>query len=280
MQRTRKQTDAEAFVRALAPALRQSASIARALEGRVANRPKSGEATPVKAALTIADTASQEALLVPLLEHFPTVRLAAEEDTPSALHFANTSPELVVIDPIDGTLRFYLEGLGPYAVMIGLARERVYEAALVALPREELYFDAVRGQGARIAEQGSPPRAARAEASGKRVYVSHNVPEAARECLLRRGFEVVPACGGAIAVAPLVPGACGGLRIAEEPGADLSIRGRIGLLIAAEAGALVRGEDGAAFPLDIETRARALLVAASPVELSALEAALAAAGLR
>ena len=111
MQRARKRTDPEAFVRALAPALRQSASIARALEGRVANRPKPGEATAVKAALTIADTASQEALLVPLLEHFPTVRLAAEEDTPSTIQFASEGPELVVIDPIDGTLRFYLEGL-------------------------------------------------------------------------------------------------------------------------------------------------------------------------
>ena len=279
MQRARKRTGAEAFVSALAPALRQSASIARALEGRVANRPKAGEATAVKAALTIADTASQEALLVPLLEHFPQVRLAAEEDTPSTILFAADGPELVVIDPIDGTLRFFLEGLGPYAVMIGLARERVYEAALVALPRDELYFDAVRGAGARIAERGSPPRAARAEATGKRVYVSHNVPDAARECLVRRGFEVRSACGGAIAVAPLVPGACAGLRIAEQPEADVSIRGRIGLLIAAEAGALVRGEDGAAFPLDIETRARAVLVAATPFELAALEAALSAAGL-
>jgi len=279
MQRVRKHTDPEAFVRALAPALRQSASIARALEGRVPNRPKRGEATAVKAALTIADTASQEALLVPLLEHFPTVRLAAEEDTPSTIHFASSGPELVVIDPIDGTLRFYLEGRGPYAVMIGLARERVYEAALVALPREELYLDAVRGRGARIAERGSPARPARAQASGKRVYVSHSLPEAALESLLRRDFEVVPACGGAIAVAPLIPGACAGLRIAMEPDLDLSIRGRIGALIAAEAGALVRGEDGAAFPLDIETRARALLVAASAVELAALEAALAAAGL-
>ena len=279
MQRVRKLTDPEAFVRALAPALRQSASIARALEGRVPNRPKLGETTAVKAALTIADTASQEALLVPLLEHFPTVRLAAEEDTPSTIHFASSGPELVVIDPIDGTLRFYLEGGGPYAVMIGLARERVYEAALVALPREELYLDAVRGRGARIAERGSPARPARAEATGKRVYVSHSLPEAALESLLRRDFEVVTACGGAIAVAPLIPGACAGLRIAMEPEPDLSIRGRIGALIAAEAGALVRAENGAAFPLDIETRARALLVAASPLELTALEAALAAAGL-
>ena len=159
MQATRKKTDPEAFVRALAPALRQSASIARALEGRVANRPKAGETTPVKAALTIADTASQEALLVPLLEHFPSVQLAAEEDTPSTIHFASASPELVVIDPIDGTLRFYLEGAGPYAVMIGLAHEREYTAALVALPREGLYSRRRSRRGARVAQRGSPPRA-------------------------------------------------------------------------------------------------------------------------
>jgi fructose-1,6-bisphosphatase/inositol monophosphatase family enzyme len=279
MQRIRKPTDPRAFVRELAPALRQAASIARALEGRVANRPKPGEVTAVKAAWTIADTASQEALLVPLLEHFPEVQLAAEEDTPSTIHFASSGPELVVIDPIDGTLRFYLEGEGPYAVMIGFARERVYEAALVALPREELYLDAVRGRGARSAQRGSPPRNARAEATGKRVYVSYGLPDAARECLLRRGYEVVPACGGAIAVAPLVPGACAGLRVAIGPEPELSWRARIGALIASEAGALVRGEDGAAFPLELEARARALLVAASSVELGALEAALAAAGL-
>jgi fructose-1,6-bisphosphatase/inositol monophosphatase family enzyme len=279
VQRTRKRTDPEEFVRALAPALRQSASIARALEGRVANRPKRGETTAVKAALTIADTASQEALLVPLFEHFPAVRLAAEEDTPSTARFARSGPELVVIDPLDGTLRFYLEGRGPYAVMIGLVHQGAYHAALVALPREELYLDAVRGRGARVAQRGAPPRIARAAATGKAVYVSHDLPEAAQESLLRRGYEVVAACGGAIAVAPLVPGACAGLRVATEARAGLSIRGRIGALIAAEAGALVRGEDGQGFPLEIEAPARALLVAAGPSELAALEAALSAAAL-
>jgi len=279
MQRVRKHTDPEAFVRALAPALRQSASIARALEGRVANRPKRGEATPVKAALTIADTASQEALLVPLFEHFPSVRLAAEEDTPSVASFARSGPELVVVDPIDGTLRFYLEARGPYAVMIGLARDAAYDAALVALPREEIFLDAVRGQGARIALRGSPPRQARVGATGKRIYVSHDLPEAATESLLRRGFEVVMACGGVIAVAPLVPGACAGLRIALDSERGVSIRGRIGALIAAEAGALVRDERGATFPRDIEAPARALLVAAGPAELAALEEAVSAAGL-
>jgi fructose-1,6-bisphosphatase/inositol monophosphatase family enzyme len=276
MQRTRKRTDAETFVRALAPALRQSAAIARALEGRVANRPKRGEATAVKAALTIADSASQEALLVPLFEHFPGVRLAAEEDTPSLGRFPKSSPELVVIDPIDGTLRFFLERRGPYAVMVGLSREQRYDAALVALPREELYFDGVREGGARVARAGASPRAARLERSGKRIYVSHDLPEAAVESLRRRDYEVLTACGGAVAVAPLVPGVCAGLRMVPDP-AGISIRGRIGALISAEAGALVRGADGGAFPEDIEAPARALLVAAGAKELAALEAALAAA---
>ena len=207
------------------------------------------------------------------------MRLAAEEDTPSTACFARSGPELVVIDPIDGTLRFYLEGRGPYAVMIGLARDGAYDAALVALPREELYLDAVRGRGARVAQRGSPPRAARAEATGKRIYVSHEVPEAAHESLLRRGFEVVMACGGAIAVAPLVPGACAGLRIVLEPGPGISIRGRIGALIAAEAGALVRGEDGASFPERHRGSGARPAGGGGPAELAALEAALSAAGL-
>ena len=58
----------------MAPAIRQAASIARALEGRVANRTKNGEAA-IKAALTLADTVSQEALLVPLFEQNKVVIL-------------------------------------------------------------------------------------------------------------------------------------------------------------------------------------------------------------
>jgi hypothetical protein len=58
----------------------------------------------------------------------------------------------------------------------------------------------------------------------------------------------------------------------------VSIRGRIGALVAAEAGALVRDEHGRPFPREIEAPARALLVAAGARELSALEEALAAAG--
>lgn len=262
------------FVRTVAPALRQAASIARSLEGRVANRPKAGEASAIKAALTIADTAAQEALLIPLLERFPQLRLEAEEDTPSVSRFAASSDALVVIDPIDGTLRFYLEAQGPYAVMIGLAIAGRYEASLVALPREQLCFDAIRGQGAqRRSRTGAAEAVAVGTPLGVRVLVSHDLPSAAVESLQRRGYEVRAASGGAIALAPLIPGACAGFRFARENAGGVSVRGRIAALISAEAGALVM--DGAdPFPADIRAPARSLLVAASAKEMAHLQEAL------
>jgi len=251
------------FVRALAPALRQAAAIARSLEGRVSNRPKEGEATAVKAALTIADTASQEALLIPLLEHFPQVKLEAEEDTPSVSRFSQSGDALVVIDPIDGTLRFYLEAKGPYAVMIGLAIGDRYEASLVALPREQLCFDAVRGRGARVRSRDAAVKAVTlGEPTGNRILVSHNLPTSAVERLRDLGYEVA-AAGGAISVAPLIPGVCAGLRLARESAEGVSIRGRIGALISAEAGALVTGATGP-FPSEIRVPAPALLIATTP----------------
>jgi len=262
------------FVRALAPALQQAASIARSLEGRVSNRPKAGEVTAVKAALTTADTASQEALLVPLLEHFPQVTLEAEEDTPSVSRFSKSGDAQVVIDPIDGTLRFYLEGKGPYAVMIGLAIDDRYEASLVALPREQLCFDAVRGRGARARSKDAAIKAVTlGEPTGNRILVSHNLPSSAVERLRDLGYEVAAAAGGAISVASLIPGVCAGLRLARENAEGVSIRGRIGALISAEAGALVMGASDP-FPSEIRTPAPALLIATTPEALGHLQDAL------
>ncbi|UCE86273.1 MAG: hypothetical protein JSU66_00555 [Deltaproteobacteria bacterium] len=260
----------------MSPAIRQAAAIARALEGRVVNRPKSGEATQVKAAMTIADSAAQEALLVPLLEHFPAVRLEAEEDTPTVCQFPSTGDTRVVIDPIDGTLHAYLEAGGPYAVMIGLAIRNRYEAALIALPREGLFFDAVRGEGARIARELGAPEPATMGRSGRRVLVSHELPEGVREHLEALGYETLEGCGGAVALAPLIPGIRAGLRIARTA-PSISIRGRIGALIAEEAGALLRCETGEPFPRPLGAPARALIVASDPDDLRALQDALGAA---
>ncbi|MCZ6766962.1 MAG: hypothetical protein O7D32_08515 [bacterium] len=265
----------DAFAEKLLPAVHQAAAFARGLEGRVRNSPKPGESSAVKQALTPADVGTQEILLEALLEHFPEVCLAAEEDTETVAAFPKDADAQVVIDPIDGTLRSYLEASGPYAVIVGLAIRGLYHSALVSLPREGLYFDAVRGRGAYAGATGVARKPVRSAADGKCVYVSHGMPAAAAEVLRSHDYQVVPACGGAVAVAPLVPGVCAGLRWAETA-LGISIRGRVGVLIAREAGALVGAANGVAFPEDMETPASTLLVASHPEQLEHLDEALAA----
>jgi fructose-1,6-bisphosphatase/inositol monophosphatase family enzyme len=272
------------FVALLTPGVQRAAEIARSLEGRVPNQPKPNESTAVKQALTFADTQCQEALLEALQAHFPRVRLAAEEDTPGVARFPSAkasdeaSDALVVIDPIDGTLHSYLEGRGPYAVMIGLVLDGIYRAGLVALPREDLLFGASYGGGAWSLHAEGPPQRVEARADGNRILVSHGMPAAVGAYLERNGYEVVSACGGAVAVAPLIPGVRAGLRHACGD-FGISIRGRIGARIAVEAGARVLGPDADDFPLDVSTPTRSLRVAATEPDLKLLRDALAVADL-
>jgi len=261
------------FVRTLSPALDQAAAIAAALQGRVPNVPKPGESTAVKAALTIADTAAQEALLVPLLAGFRAARLEAEEETHSVELFTGAAADhRIVVDPIDGTLHFYLAGRGYYAVMAGFAIDGRYEAALVALPREGLRFEAVRGGGPRRATLGETSEPARCTDGGHTLLLSDGVPDAIEARLRADGFATERACGGAVALAPLVPGVRGGLRIAKY--ATISARGRIGALIAREAGALVETASGEPFPDSLDAPATSLVVASDRETATAIQAAL------
>lgn len=243
----------------------------------MANVPKAHETTAAKQALTEADTQAQELILEVLHEHFPQVCVAAEEDTPGVGRFPTESDAQVVIDPIDGTLHSFLRGRGPYGMMVGLVVDGCYEAGLVALPREGLLFAASRGQGACRARAGGPLRPVRADADGDRILVTHGTPKRALAYLRGQGFEVIPACGGAIAVAPLVVGVRAGLRWSQNDGIGISIRGRVGVRIALEAGAFARCEGGEGFPLDQTTRATTLLVTARKDDLRVLERALEAA---
>ena len=258
------------FVETLLPAFEQAAAIATALEGRVSNRPKASEASAVKAALTIADTATQEALLVPLIDGFADCRLEAEEDTPSvARFFHEDGRQRIVIDPIDGTFRFYLGGAGPYAMMAGWAFDAVYHGALVALPTEDVLFSAVTGGGARVAALPIPDGAltTRPVSVGKAargILVSDTTPPELHAALRGAGFEPRLASGGGISVAPLLPGVGAGLRFASDSATSgISIRGRVGVLIAREAGADISRVDGAVFPVSIDDPADSLLVARS-----------------
>jgi fructose-1,6-bisphosphatase/inositol monophosphatase family enzyme len=270
--------DPQEFVRVMTPAVRHAAEVARGFEGRVHNQPKLAETTAVKQAMTVADAAAQDVLLETLAQHWPDVGLAAEEDTPAAARFREDGDGLVIIDPIDGTLHSYLNGSGPYAVIIGLAIEGALRAGIVAMPREGLVFAAALGAGAWMARAGGELHAARAEPGGARILVSHQMPASVVEALRERDLEVVPSCGGAIAVAPLVPGVRAGLRWTDNP-QGVSVRGRVGTLIAQEAGALVATDGDRRLSLEIDQIVATVRVASTNADLKLLADCLRAGGL-
>ena len=235
--------DRRTFVEAMTLPVRQAMAAVRWLEGRVANRPKLEELTPEKAALTDGDCVSQEILLVALHAHFPWVEIQVEENTPSTALFRESGPShTVVIDPIDGTLR-YLRGDGPYAILVGLECEGRVEAAIVALPQSQVLLRAIRGAGAEISQAGAPFRRAVAAGRGQTLLVSYGLPNEVRTRLEAMGHDLVTAAGGAIGVAPVLEGTAGALRLTTAP-EGLSRRAWISALPTLEAGGAVEGIDG------------------------------------
>ena len=232
------------FVEAMTVAVRQSMAAVRWLEGRVVNRPKLEEITPEKAALTDGDCVSQEILLVALRDRYPGVGLSVEEDTPTAQLFRDSrSDQTVVIDPIDGTLR-YLRRDGLYAILVGLERDGRVEASLVGLPLSGLLIRAVRGEGAEISSWDGSFHPARRMRQGRDLYVSYGLPEDVRSRLEAQGHELVTAAGGNIGVAPLVEGSAGGLRLSMSA-EGLSRRCWVSALPTQEAGGVIEAIDGA-----------------------------------
>jgi hypothetical protein len=120
-----------------------------------------------------------------------------------------------------------------------------------------------------MGEQACPVEPTR---GGHRLLLSDGVPEPVEKRLRAAGFETGRACGGAVAIAPLLPGVCGGLRVAKY--ATISARGRIGLLVAREAGARVETGDGGPFPDSLDEPATTLVVAADDETARAVRAAL------
>ncbi len=246
----------------------QATAAVRWLEGRVRNRPKADELTHEKAALTDGDCVSQEILLVALRAHFPDVSVFVEEDTPTAESFAgNRSAQTVVIDPIDGTAR-YLRGDGPYAILVGLEREGVVDAALIAVPQFGVVARATRGGGAEIARLGSEFRPARAELRGPQLLVSHGLPQEIRARVNASLLKPIVAAGAAIGIAPLLDGVSGGLRISTES-QGLSRRAWIAGLATREAGGCVETLAGP-LPERFVPGVRTVLVGASAHDVEKL----------
>ena len=250
--------------------LRQAMAAVLWLEGRVRHGSKSDQPNEAKTAVSDGDFVSQEILVTALAEYFPDVVLDAEEDTPCARRFAaNDSPFTVRVDPIDGSLR-YLRGDGLYAIIVGLERDDLVEASLIAVPQEDVLIRAVRGGGAELSYHGGPFAPARASSGGSRVLVSHGVASKVVERL--RGqpgvAKVTVAAGGAIGVAPLLPATRGALRVSHDR-AGLSRRAWIAALCAREAGAAVEALAGA-LPERYEPGVPGVIVAGSAADLEGL----------
>lgn len=249
------------FVQAMTLPMRQAAAAVRWLEGKVSNRPKSGESTLAKSALTDADCVSQEILLAALVEVAPDVELDAEEETPLAREFdRNRSDYRVRLDPIDGTLR-YVWGDGLYAIILGLEKDDEVVAALISVPQEEILVRAVRGGGAEISRGRGAFEPAIARANGKRVLVSHGVSAPTIEALQADGSETQLAAGGAIGLAPLLEGTGCGLRVSAKP-KGVSPRGWVAAFVAREAGGFASGLD-ADLPPKFEAGLEGLIIAPS-----------------
>jgi fructose-1,6-bisphosphatase/inositol monophosphatase family enzyme len=260
------------FVDAMTLPVWQAMAAVRWLEGRVANRPKLEEITPEKAALTDGDCVSQEILLVALRACFPQVELSVEEDTPSVELFrGNRSEYRVVIDPIDGTLR-YLRRDGPYAVLVGLERNGQVEASLVGLPVTRTLIRAVRGDGAETAVFDGEFQRARSDADGRVLLVSYGLPEDVRRRLEEQGLKLVTAAGGVIGVAPLLEGTYGALRLSAQP-QGLSHRAWVAALPTLETGGVVEGLEGA-FPNRYCPHVPGVIVGASAEEVAQIREAL------
>lgn len=227
------------FIRVFSLAALQAAHVARRLQGHVPRWSKP-EDTPESAALTAADLAAQDVLLELLRAAFPEVSLDAEEDTALVRAFLPEARrrDLIVIDPIDGTLN-YSRGSREYAVMGAYLRGGRYEASVVAFPAEETLYCALAGQGCWRMD-GVPPlervRVGDLEDLPAQVLLTPRAPRAWEPRLREEGFAPRRShCSAVDACAPATGVACAAV---SEHGTDR--RRAIGLLLTLEAGGTVR----------------------------------------
>lgn len=139
----------------LLPHLKAAAGYARFLQPKIAALPdKDGGESFFAAALTDADLAIQNFVEVALLGNFPNIRFYGEEykNSPNTKYFraidlGEKDDYLVTLDPIDGT-KFYIDGHSNYQIVLSVLNTDDYEAVIAISPRENVYFYALRGEGA------------------------------------------------------------------------------------------------------------------------------------
>jgi myo-inositol-1(or 4)-monophosphatase len=211
------------------------------------------------------DLASESLIVDGLRAAFPADGLLAEEGSSSA----GTSGRRWVVDPLDGT-RNYITGAGPWSVCIALQHGSNTVLAVVHDPAALETFTAVRGDGAAL--DGEPIGASDCSRLAEAIVgFSFNPSLEAKRAIA----EVMPALLPAVGDIRRIPAALHLAYLAAGRfDAGLLLHTKLwdiaaGLLIAAEAGVVLSGPDGAPAP--------ELTLAAAPAlwpEFSAAAAAL------
>lgn len=226
--------DPHHFVEVAGLACGQAAAVARQLQQHVRLERKEGQDGPEAEALTAVDLAAQEVVLQLLHHHFPGVAVDAEEDTPTVARFPAAGPgrDLVVLDPVDGTLSYAWQS-PDYAVMASLLRDGVTLAAVLVFPASGVRLDAVRRQGAR--RDGVPVRID-AAALPRQALLTPTTHRLLGERVASVGVApVVTRCSAVDSTAPVL-----GRALAAVTRGVADRRRGIGFLVTTEAGGAVR----------------------------------------
>ena len=139
----------------LLPHLKVAAAYARFLQPKIAALPAKEQGNNFfSAALTDADVAIQNLVEVVLLGTFPEIRFYGEEYESSnntkyfrATELGSEGDYLVTLDPIDGT-KFYMDGHSNYQIILSILNSDDFEAVIAISPAQNVYFYALRGEGA------------------------------------------------------------------------------------------------------------------------------------
>jgi myo-inositol-1(or 4)-monophosphatase len=190
------------------------------------------------------DLASERLIADGLRAEFPTDGLIAEEGSSST----GTSGRRWIVDPLDGT-RNYVTGAGPWSVCIALQDGSDTVVAVVHDPAAQETFTAVRGAGAEL--NGEPLRASDCSRLAEAIVgLSFNPSVQAK----RDMAQILPALLPVVGDIRRVPAAMNLVYLAAGRfDAGLLVHTKLwdiaaGLLVAAEAGVILSGPDGAPTP--------------------------------
>jgi 3'(2'), 5'-bisphosphate nucleotidase len=136
--------------------------------------------------VTQADRAASEFLVKELKSRFPDDAVVSEEEIGDQSRLSKS--RVWMIDPIDGT-REFIEHIGEYSVMIGLALDGVAAVGVIYQPVADKLYCAATGVGALLTERGTTTALRVSEEADPRrmvIAVSRSHPSAAVESVRGR----------------------------------------------------------------------------------------------